>query len=82
MKQYDIHNNILNELHEGKGIMKQYNSEGKAICQIDYLDGVKNGKHKHYYDSGALKIEGAYLNDEINGKEKEYYRRNIMMMVN
>ena len=45
-KQYNNNNNIINELHEGKGIIKEYNYLGKIISQYEYLNGEKNGHKK------------------------------------
>ena len=38
----------------------------------EYLNGVRNGKGKEYYDNGELIFEGGYLNGKRNGKGKEY----------
>ena len=42
MKQFDINNNVINELKEGKGLINIYSSDGKIISQSEYLEGEKN----------------------------------------
>ena len=39
----------------------------------EYLNGLRNGKAKEYYDNGKLKFEGEYLNGKKNGIAKEYH---------
>ena len=61
-------------INEGKGYVKEYNSEnGELLFEGEYLNSVRNGKGKEYYYNCYLKFEGEYLNGERNGKGKEYY---------
>ena len=40
--------------------------------ELEFLNGMKNGKGKEYYDNGVLEFEGKYLyNYRIKGKK--YY---------
>ena len=36
----------------------------------EYLNGIRNGKGKEYYNNGELKFEGEYLNGK-DGMEKD-----------
>ena len=66
-KGYDKLNNIVYELKEGKGFIKEYDYEnGNLIFEGEYLNGEKNGKGKEYNYFGKLIYEGEYL----NGKRK------------
>ncbi len=60
-KGYDGSNNIVYELKNGKGRVKEYNC-GYLIFERDYLNGKKNEKGKEYDFRGKLKYEGEYLN--------------------
>ena len=62
-KKYDSHGNIIYELNNGKGKVKQYYCD-KIIFEGDYLDGEKNGKGAEYYDNGNILFEGEYLNNK------------------
>ena len=73
-KGYDLNNNIIYELQDGKGYVKEYSDEDETIeFEGEYLNGEKNGKGKEYYDKNILKFEGEYSNGFRNGKGKEYY---------
>ena len=69
---YDIYNNIIYELNNGNGYIKEYNERGILIFEGEYINGEKKGKGKEYNDKGELKYEGEYLNGKKNGKGKEY----------
>jgi len=72
-KGYNINNNeIAYEIKEGKGIIKEYDYEGKLIFEYEYLNGEFNGKGKEYNYEGKLIFVCEYLNGEFNGKGKEY----------
>ena len=74
-KGYDENNNIIYELINGNGKVKEYNEY--LACLIfdgEYLNGEKIGKGKEYNYSGNFIFEGEYLNGKRwNGKVKEYY---------
>ena len=63
--------NIIYELINGTGKVKEYDAYGRLIFEGEYLNGKRNGKGKKYYD-GNLKFEGEYVNGERNGNGKEY----------
>ena len=68
-KGYDLDNNIVYELKEGKGYVKEYNEYGLLSFEGEYLNGEKNGKAKEYYERGDLAFEGEYKDGKKwNGK--------------
>jgi len=72
-KGYNIKNEIIYELKNGKGIIKEYYLSGNIKYEGEYLSGNKNGKGREYdIISGKLRYEGEYLNGNKNGKGKEY----------
>ena len=72
-KGYDSFGNIIYELKDGKGIIKEYNNLGKLEFEVEYLNGERIGKGKEFWNDGKLRFEGVYLNGKRNGKGKEYY---------
>ena len=66
-KGYDAKSNIVYELKDGKGYVKEY-YKGKLYFECEYANGEKNGKGKEY---GLNKYEGEYLNGKRNGKGKK-----------
>ena len=71
-KGYDPMNNIIYEVRNGKGLIKEYYyympKDAKLQFEGEYLYGEKNGKGNEYY-KGALIFKGEYLNDKRwNGK--------------
>ena len=70
-KGYDTENNILYEIKDGKGIIKELNdNNGNIQFEGEYINGKRNGIGKEYYSNGNLKFEGEYLNNmRWNGKE-------------
>ena len=62
---------IIYELKEGKGYINEYYDD-KLLFEGEYLNGIKNGKGREYYDDGLLIFEGEYINGKRNGKAKEY----------
>ena len=62
-KGYDIKGNVIYELINGKGYIKQYDfyfADLVLIFEGEYINGEKNGKGKEYYEDGKLKFEGEY----------------------
>ena len=70
-KGYDENGNIVYELKNGNGKVKEYYDNGKLYFEGKYLNGKRNGKGKKYsgYD-GTLLYKGYYL----NGKETKNLR--------
>ena len=61
-KGYDGDNNIVYELNNGKGYVKEYNYYSDLVFKGEYVSGQKNGKGKEYEIDVNLKFEGDYLN--------------------
>ena len=76
-KRYDDKNNILYELKNGEGYIKEYDSFGKLEFEGYYVNGETNGKGKEYYD-GKLIFEGEYKNGKRNGMGKEYFDNKLI----
>ena len=70
-KGYDENGNIIYEIINGNGTVKEYWDNGKLRFEGEYLNGQKNRKCKEY-TNGNLIFEGEYVNGEKNGKCKEY----------
>ena len=69
-KGYDKHGNIVYELENGKGYIKDYDYFGYLIFEGEY----PNGKGKEYYDDKKLKFEGEYINGiRLNGVALDKY---------
>ena len=67
-KGYDINGNIIYELSNGKGLVKEYNIyNNKILYEGEYLDGKRNGKGKEYDFNGKLIYDGEF----VNGKRKQ-----------
>ena len=71
-KGYDRNHNVIYEINNGNGKMKEYNLDGKLIFKGEYLNGKRNGKGKEYDLDGNITFKGEYLNGKRNGKGKEY----------
>ena len=65
-KGYDKNGNIIYELINGNGKVKEYDNYGHLIFEGEYLNGKRNGKGKEYKD-GKIEFEGEYE----NGRRKE-----------
>ena len=73
-KGYDEKGNIIYELINGKGKVKEYNNfDCNLIYEGEYLDGKRNGKGKEYDNILGKIFEGEFLNGKKwKGKETEY----------
>ena len=60
-KGYDENCNIIYELKNGKGTVKEYDRKGKLIFEGYYLNGKRNGTGKEYDYDGKLIYVGEYL---------------------
>ena len=79
-KGYDENGNIIYELINGNGKVKEYNDEDVLVFEGEYLNGKKNGKFKEFNNEGILNYEGEYLNGKLNGKLIEYNSLGKMVM--
>ena len=75
-KGYDKNGNIIYELNNGTGKVKEYDKVGYLLFEGEYLNGWRNRKGKEYWN-GILIFEGEYLNGLRNGKGKEYNHGNL-----
>ena len=67
--KYDKNGNIIYELINGNGKVKEYDDiYGKLIFEGEYLNCKRNGKGKEYDDYGNIIYEGEYLNGERKNK--------------
>ena len=72
-KRYDENGNIIYQLCNGTGKVKEYFKHGKLKFEGEYLNGQINGKGKEYDDEGNIFFEGEYLNGKRwNGIYREY----------
>ena len=73
-------NNIVYELKDGKGLVKEYNehNNNRLIFEGEYLNGKRNGKGKEYDIFGLFEFEGEYLNGKRNGKGKKYFNGTLL----
>ena len=61
-KGYDENGNIIYDLINGNGQVKEYYEDSKLKFEGEYSNGRKNGKVKEYDYDGTIKFEGEYLN--------------------
>ena len=57
--------NIIYDLINGNGKVKEYNEFGILLFEGEYLKGKKNGKGTEYDESGMLIFEREYLDGKI-----------------
>ena len=69
-KGFDENDNIIYELINGNGKVKEFDDNGKLFFEGEYLNGKRNGKGKEYDKYGRSIYEGEYLNGKRNGKGK------------
>ena len=78
-KEYDENGNIINEIKNGMGTVKEYDKNDKLIYQGEYLNGqIWKDKKIYYYsyyinnkkenENDYLQIEEDYLNRKANPK--------------
>ena len=75
-KGYDEKGNVIYELKNGTGKVKEYDSyNNKLKFEGEYLNGKRNGKGKEYKSEfdGSLGFKGEYLNGKRHGKGKEFF---------
>ena len=74
-KGYDLKNNIIYEIKDGKGFIKKFDYFGKLIFIGKYFNAVKYGKGKEYDKYNNLIFEGEYLNG-LKWNGKGYIKKN------
>ena len=70
---FNINGDVLYELKDGKGHIKDYDFTGKLVYEGENING--KGYIKDYGFTGKLVYEGEILNGKKNGKGKEYNMR-------
>ena len=65
-------NNTFIELNNGKGIYKEFFSDGQIKNECEMTDGEITGNVKMYDGNGKLLFNGQYFKGKKNGKGKEY----------
>ena len=78
-KRYDSKNNIIYELKDGKGYVKEYDDNDKLIFECQYSNGVKNGKLKQYFSDGSIKFQGDFVNGKIWNVEKKIRNKTYIL---
>jgi len=64
MEKDMMNGNIIYELINGNGKVKEYDDDGNLKYEGEYLNGKRNGKGKEYSCEGNLLFEGEYLNNK------------------
>jgi len=78
-KGLDTKGNIVYELKNGQGIVKEYYFNNKIKYECELKNGEKNGKGKEYYINDKLEYIGEYKNGKRHRKGKEYnYNGNLL----
>ena len=70
-KGYDENGNIIYEIINGNGTVKEYWDHGKLLFEGEYLNGKRHRKGKQYDYHGKLLFEDGYLNGKRKGKGAE-----------
>ena len=72
---YDEKGNIIYELNNGNGKVKEYDAYCRLIFEGEYLNGKRwNGKIKEYDNNDNLIFEGEYLNGKQKSPNDNEYR--------
>jgi len=64
---YDYEGNVIYELSNGNGKIREYNKRGKLIYEGEFLNGKRHGKGKEYDNHG--KVYEVEYNDGKNIKK-------------
>ncbi len=59
------------EVYQGE--IKWYHENGKIFQNVNYKDGILNGKRQVYFENGKLKSEESYTQGKKNGKWKAWF---------
>ena len=68
-KGFDENGNIIYELTNGNGKVKEYNDRESLIFEVEYLNGKCHGKGREYLCNKVV-FEGYYKDDKKMGMEK------------
>ena len=78
-KGYDHKGNIIYELKNGNGTVKEYDYDEKLMYKGEYKNGKRwNGKGKEYkwYNLGDIIFEGEYKNGKKYSKSTSETKKN------
>lgn len=53
-------------------------SKGKVRQEVDYVDDVRHGEYRHYYESGVLYKVTPFVNNKEHGIEKRYRKDGLL----
>ena len=68
-KGYDAKNNLIYEIKDGKGLIKEYDSDNILLFEGEYVNGAKKGNAKKYDKDGKLRFDGEmFYGNKWNGK--------------
>lgn len=56
-----------------QGVIKWYHENGKVFQNVNYNNGILNGKRQVYFENGNLKSEETYKDGKKEGKWKSWY---------
>ena len=59
---FNLFNNKIYELNNGKGCISEYNEITEELFKGEYSNGKRNGKGIEYNQNNELGFEGEYLN--------------------
>lgn len=78
--EYDESGEIITkgEYFDGEKEGEWYYKVGDHSEIGSYIIGLKDGKWKHFYNSGELKYEGNYIQGNPDGKHKYFYSNNVL----
>ena len=76
---YDKYGNIIYQLKDGNGKVKEYYRNGNLIFEGEYLNGNKNGYGKEYNSDGKLIYKGKYINGFKLKENKINNDQNLIM---
>ena len=68
-KRFDENGNIIYELTNGNGKVKEYNDRESLIFEVEYLNWKCHGKGREYLCNKVV-LEGYYKDGKKMGKEK------------
>ena len=76
---YDINNNKIYEIKEGRGYIKEFDGLNYLNCEGEYINGERNGKGKDYKIIRNFIFEGEFKDGKRNGKGKEYNKKGKLL---
>ena len=53
-------------------ILREFYPDGALMSETEIKEGLRNGRHREYFESGKLKLRGRYINNRPKGIWKYY----------